>query len=156
MVHFGQFSLCGWWASYCCPHARCCPGALLRFESPLVLQFLPPLWGTPAWLRCPADRIQLFGRICPSFKAFLSSMDCLPSLSHVRLFAVPWAAAHQSSLSFTISQSSLNLMSIELVMPSKPSHPLSPPSPPALSLSQHQSLFQWVGSSHQVDKVLEH
>ena len=37
----------------------------------------------------------------------------------------------------------------------QPSHPLSPPSPPALNLSQHQGLFQWVGSSHQVAKVLE-
>ena len=36
-----------------------------------------------------------------------------------------------------------------------PSHPLSPPSPPALNLSQHQGLFQWVGSSHQVAQVLE-
>ena len=35
------------------------------------------------------------------------------------------------------------------------SHPLSPPSPPALNLSQHQGLFQWVSSSHQVTKVLE-
>ena len=31
-----------------------------------------------------------------------------------------------------------------------PSHPLSSPSPPALNLSQHQGLFQWVSSSHQV------
>ena len=37
----------------------------------------------------------------------------------------------------------------------QPSHPLSPPSPPALSLSQHQGLFQWVSSSHHVAKVLE-
>ena len=37
----------------------------------------------------------------------------------------------------------------------QPSHPLLPPSPPALSLSQHQGVFQWVGSSHQVAKVLE-
>ena len=36
-----------------------------------------------------------------------------------------------------------------------PSHPLSSPSPPALNLSQHQGLFQWVISSHQVAKVLE-
>ena len=35
------------------------------------------------------------------------------------------------------------------------SHPLSSPSPPAFSLSQHQGLFQWVSSSHQVAKVLE-
>ena len=33
----------------------------------------------------------------------------------------------------------------------QPSHPL----PPALNLSHHQGLFQWVGSSHQVTKVLE-
>ena len=39
-------------------------------------------------------------------------------LSYVRLFATPWAAACQASLSFTISQSLLKLMSIELVMPS--------------------------------------
>ena len=32
----------------------------------------------------------------------------------------------------------------------QPSHPLSSPSPPAFYLSQHQGLFQWVGSSHQV------
>ena len=37
----------------------------------------------------------------------------------------------------------------------QPSHPLSPTSAPALNLSQHQSLFQWVGSSHQVANVLE-
>ena len=37
----------------------------------------------------------------------------------------------------------------------QPSHPLSSPSPPALNLSQHQSLFQWVNSSHEVAKVLE-
>ena len=37
----------------------------------------------------------------------------------------------------------------------QPSHPLSSPSPPAFNLSQHQSLFQWVSSLHQVAKVLE-
>ena len=36
----------------------------------------------------------------------------------------------------------------------QPSHPLSSPSPPALNLSQHQGLFQWVSSSHQVAKGL--
>ena len=35
------------------------------------------------------------------------------------------------------------------------SHPLLSPSPPAFNLSQHQGLFQWVSSSHQVAKVLE-
>ena len=37
----------------------------------------------------------------------------------------------------------------------QPSHPLSSPSLPAFNLAQHQGLFQWVSSSHQVAKVLE-
>ena len=37
----------------------------------------------------------------------------------------------------------------------QPSHPLPSPSPPALDLSQHQDLFQWVNSLHQVARVLE-
>ena len=37
----------------------------------------------------------------------------------------------------------------------QPSYPLPSPSPPALYLSQHQGLFKWVSSSHQMAKVLE-
>ena len=37
----------------------------------------------------------------------------------------------------------------------QPSHPLLSPSPPAFNLCQHQGLFKWVNSSHQVAKVLE-
>ena len=37
----------------------------------------------------------------------------------------------------------------------QPSHPLSSPSPPTFNLSQHQGIFKWVSSSHQVAKVLE-
>ena len=37
----------------------------------------------------------------------------------------------------------------------QPSCPLSSPSPPALNLSQHQGLFQWVVSFHQLARVLE-
>ena len=37
----------------------------------------------------------------------------------------------------------------------RPSHPLSSPSPPAPDPSQHQGLFQWVNSLHEVAKVLE-
>ena len=44
-------------------------------------------------------------------------MLCCSSLSHVWLFATPWTAAHQASLSFAISQSLLRFMSIVPVMP---------------------------------------
>ena len=37
----------------------------------------------------------------------------------------------------------------------QPSHHLLPPFPPALNLTQHQGLFQWVSSFHQVAKVLQ-
>ena len=37
----------------------------------------------------------------------------------------------------------------------QPSHPLSPSFLPALNLSQHQGLFQWMGSSHHVANILE-
>ena len=37
----------------------------------------------------------------------------------------------------------------------QPSHPLLSPSPPAFNLSQHQDLFQWVDSLHQVAKVVQ-
>ena len=77
------------------------------------------------------------------------------SLSHVQLFAAPWTAARQASLSITNSQSLSKLMFIESVMPSNPSHPLSPPSSPAFSLSQHQGLFKRVSSLHQVARILE-
>ena len=50
----------------------------------------------------------------PSLSNFPSSVQ---SLSHVQLFATPWTAARQASLSITNSQSLLKLMSIELVMP---------------------------------------
>ena len=62
-------------------------------------------------------------------------------LSHVQLFATPWTAARQASLSITNSWSLLKLMSIELVMP--PNHLiLSSHSPPTFNLSQHQGLFK--------------
>ena len=45
-------------------------------------------------------------------------MQKFSSLSRVQLFATPWTAACQASLSFTISQSLIKLMSIETMMPS--------------------------------------
>ena len=83
-----------------------------------------------------------------------SQFSLVQSLSRFRLFATPWIAACQASLSITNSRSSLKLTSIKLVMPS--SHLilgrpllLVPSIPPSISL------FQWVNSSHEVAKILE-
>ena len=48
----------------------------------------------------------------------LGGFGSVQSLSHVRLFAAPWTAARQASLSITNSRSLLKLMSVESVMPS--------------------------------------
>ena len=63
-------------------------------------------------------------------------------LSCIRPLAAPWTAAHQASLSFTISQSRLKFMSTDLVMPSNHLILCHPSSLLALNLSQHQGSFQ--------------
>ena len=76
-------------------------------------------------------------------------------LSHVWLFMTPWTAAHQATLSFTTSCSLIKTYVHWVNDAIQLSHPLWFPFLPALNLSQDQGLFQWVGSLHQVAKVLE-
>ena len=70
-------------------------------------------------------------------------------LSHIQLFATPWTAARQASLSFTISHNLLKLMSIEWVMPSNHLI-LCGPLLLLPSIFPSLSLFERVGSLHQV------
>ena len=69
------------------------------------------------------------------------NMLLIQSLSHVWLFATPWTATYQASLSFTISQNLLKLVCLLSCDAIEPSHLLSPPSS-VISLSQHQVIFQ--------------
>ena len=76
------------------------------------------------------------------------------SFSRVRLFETPCCSSpglpdHHHLPEFT--QTQIHWVSDAI----QPSHPLSSLSPPALDLSQHQGLFKWVSSPHQVAKVLE-
>ena len=80
---------------------------------------------------------------CPSQQGCCS----VQLLSRVWLFMTPRTTASQASMSVTNSRSLLKLISMESI---QPSHPLLSPSPPAFNPSQHQGLFQWVSSSHQV------
>ena len=77
--------------------------------------------------------------VTQSFLTLCNPMDCsrpsVPVLHH--LLELAQTHVHQASEAI------------------QPSDPLSSPSPPAFNLSQHQGLFQWVSSSHQVAKVLE-
>ena len=70
--------------------------------------------------------------------AFCDPMDCSMPGFPVLYFLLAFAQTHVHWVSNAV----------------QPSHPLLPPSLPALNLSQHQVLFQWVSSLHQVAKVL--
>ena len=102
---------------------------------------------------------------------FTSSFSSVQLLSHVRLFdpmncSSPGLPVHHQLPE--LAQTHVHQVGDAIQLPElaqthihqvgdaiQPSHPLSSLSPPTFSLSQHQSLFQWVSSSHQVAKVLE-
>ena len=73
--------------------------------------------------------------------------ELCPTLCDPMNRSTPGLPAHQQLLEFT--QIHVHWVGDAI----QPSHPLSSPSPPALNLSQHQSLFKWVRSSHHVAKV---
>ena len=93
--------------------------------------------------------------IVSGFIILVQQISSVQSLSRILLFVTPWIEALQASLSITNSWSSPILMCNRVGDAIQPSHPLLSPSPPAPNPSQHQSLFQWVNSSHEVAKVLE-
>ena len=77
-------------------------------------------------------------------------ISSVQSLSRVRLFATPWIAARQASLSITNSRSSLRLSSIESVMPSShlilcPPLLLLPPIPPSIRVFSSESALRMRG-----------
>ena len=90
---------------------------------------------------CPSSRFKSIF-LWPKINHLESSS--VQSLSRVRLFATPWIAAHQASLSMTSSRSSLRFTSIKSVMPSSHlilCHPLLllPPIPPSIRAFSNES-----------------
>ena len=83
---------------------------------------------------------------CPQFSSVTQSCPTLWDPMDCSTLGLP---VHHQLLQFT--QTHVHWVSDAI----QPSHLLSCPSPPALNLSQHQGLFQWVNSSHQVAKGLE-
>ena len=98
---------------------------LCNLRLRLVIAFLP--------------RAVQFTLVAQSCLTFCDPMDC----------STPGLPVHHQLPKFT--QIQVHWVSDAI----QPFHPLSSPSSPALNLSQHQGLFHWVSSSHQVAKVLE-
>ena len=112
-------------------------GRWLSHEGGVVMNGISTLIKeTPESLLTPSAMCCSVARSCP---ALCDSMDCsTPGFLVVYCLPEP-AQTHVHWVSDAI----------------QPSRPLSSPFPPAFNLSQDQGLFKWVGSSHQVAKVLE-
>ena len=89
----------------------------------------------PRQLKCYSVQFSSVTHLCPTL---CNPMDC----------GTPSLLVHHQPTEFT--QSHVHWVGDAI----QPSHPLAIP-PPAFNLSQHQGLFKWVSSSHQVAKVLE-
>ena len=87
--------------------------------------------------------------VCTYSVQFSSVAQSCPTLCNPMDCSTPGFVVHHQLLELT--QTHVHWVGYSI----QPSHPLSFPSPPALNLSQHQGLFKWVSSSHQVAKVLE-
>ena len=85
----------------------------------------------------------------PPMFQFSSVAQSCPTLCNPINHSTPGLPVHHQLSEFT--QTHVHRVSDAI----QPFHPLSSPSPPAPNPSQHQSLFQWVNSPHQVAKVLE-
>ena len=108
---------------------------------------LQGIFSTQGWNRvsCISCLVRQILYYCATWEAQeRKSVSSVQSLNHVRLFATPWIAAHQASLSITNSGSLLKPMPIESVMPS--SHLilcrpllLLPPVPPSIRVFSSES-----------------
>ena len=86
---------------------------------------------------------------CDSQPQFSSVIQSCLTLCDPMNCSTPGLPVHHQQLEFT--QTHVHWVSDAI----QPSYPLSSPSPPTFNLSQHQGLFKWVSSLHQVAKVLE-
>ena len=112
--------------------ASCSPPSFLFLEAIGYLQF--NLW--PSILNVPSVQFSSVTQLCLTL---CNPMNCI----------TPGFPIQHQILEFT--QTHVHWVSDAI----QPSLPLSSPFPPALNPSQHQGLFKWVSSSHQVAKVLE-
>ena len=94
------------------------------------------------------DTYSLEEKSWPTSVQFSSVAQSCPTLCNPMNHSMPGPPVHHQLPEFT--QTHVHQVSDAI----QPSHPLSSPSPPALNPSQHQSLFQWVNSLHEVAKVL--
>ena len=113
----------------------------ITFRSSLMLNPFSTILTDPClcpFTRFPSNNFQ-FSSVTQSCLTFCNPMDCSTSGLPVHIQLPDFTQTHVHWVGDAIQTS----------------HPLSSPSPPAFNLSQHQGLFKWISSLHQVAKVLE-
>ena len=121
----------------------------LQADSLLLSHQVSPLldWQYLIWFNCPKHRRNFKPKL-PSVR-FSSVAQLCPILCNPMNWSTPGLPVHHQLPELT--QTQVHWVGDVI----QPPHPLSSPSPPTINLSQHQGLFKWVSSSHQVAKVLE-
>ena len=118
-------------------------GAVSVMQTALMRKVIPASFFSPRFekvrLTHYLDLSVQFSSVAQLYPTLCNPMDC----------SMPGLPVHHQLLEFT--QTHVPWIGDAI----QPSHPLSSPSPSAFNLSQHQDLFKWVSSSHQVGKVLE-
>ena len=108
------------------------------------------MWKTELFICSISKFIESSLKVFPISSVWFSSVtQSCPTLCEPMNRSTPGLPVHHQLPEFT--ETHIHRVSDAI----QPSHPLSSPSPPAPNPSQHQSLFQWVNSSHKVAKVLE-
>ena len=131
------------------------PFVLLLLISVLFISFLNNYLKISIQLAWVSKIFNFLGRRFLIFPSAFSSVQfssvsqSCPTLCDPMNRSTPGLPVHHQLPEFT--QTHVHRVSDAI----QPSHPLSSPSPPSPNPSQHQSLFQWVNSSHEVAKVLE-
>ena len=134
----------------------------------LSFQILVEIWGCMPWHSVPHCFISFFLRETAHI-SFSENSEFMEVIYLLQFSSIQFSSVAQSCLTLCNPMNrSMPGLPVRHQLPEstqthvhcvsdaiQPSHPLSLPSPPALSLSQHQGLFKWVSSSHQVAKGLE-
>ena len=111
------------------------------FESPWIT--------TTCIMECESRNLEIPGLGDWLSVQFSSATQSCPSVCDPMDCSRPDLAVHHQLLE--LAQTQVHWVEDAI----QPSHPLLSPSPPAFNISQHQGLFQWINTSHQVAKVLE-
>ena len=148
--------LCPWgfsgeesWSGLPCPPPGDLPNPGIEPSSPtLQVCRRPELPGKPIFIPMIHDILDIWNVIYTIYQ-FSSVAQSCPTLCDPMNCSTPGLPVHHQLPEFT--QTHVHWVSDAI----QPSHLLSSPSPLAPNPSQHQSIFQWVNSSHEVAKVLE-